>query len=217
MSIPDRTSFEDPIRLLLRIIKKLHSLWLTWTYPFESVGRRLSVHYSCDIRRTIAGYIKIGNDVLIDRDARVDVPIVRNENAPVILLDDGCKIGPRITILAINRIHVGKDAIFGPGVLLMDHDHEFRDITRPIVAQGSTHGGTIHIEEGCWIGFGAAIVCSKGELVIGRSSVVGANSVVTRSVPPYCVVTGNPARVVQRYDPAKKDWVVGFSGTTSKE
>ena len=54
---------------------------------------------------------------------------------------------------------------------------------------------------------GATVVCGKGELVIGKHSVVGANSAVTRSVPPYSVVTGNPAKTVKQFDPAKKVWV----------
>ncbi len=66
--------------------------------------------------------------------------------------------------------------------------------------------GTIRIEEECWIGFGATIVCTQGELVIGRHSVVGANSVVSRSIPPYSVVSGDPARIVKQYDFSKGKW-----------
>jgi acetyltransferase-like isoleucine patch superfamily enzyme len=91
----------------------------------------------------------------------------------------------------------------------MDHNHAFEDVTVPIALQGTTKGGTIRIEAGCWIGFGAAIVCNEGELVIGRNSVVGVNSVVTRSIPPYSVVSGNPARVVKQFDPMKGKWVLG--------
>ena len=120
-----RTSFEDPLKLVPRILTKLHSLWLSWTYPFVSVGYKFSVHYSCDIRRAVAGYIKIGNDVLVGRNGRIDVPQVPNCTEPVILIDDCCTIGPRVTVLAMNKIHIERDVIFGPSVLLMDHDHEF--------------------------------------------------------------------------------------------
>lgn len=149
---------------------------------------------------------------MIGRDGRVDVPQIPNCTEPVILIDDCCTMGPRVTVLAINKIHIERDVIFGPSVLLMDHDHAFEDVNVPIGRQGTTNGGTIRIEQGCWIGYGAAIVCSRGELVIGRNSVVGANSVVTRSVPPCSVVTGNPARVVKQFDPSKGRWVVGYTG-----
>lgn len=211
-----RESFEDPLKLVSRALTKLHSLWLEWTYPFASVGYDFSVHHSCDIRRAIAGYIRIGNDVLVGPDGRVDVPKIPDRGDPVIVIDDCCTIGPRVTILAINKIHVERDVIFGPSVLLMDHDHEFEDFTVPIGRQGTTQGGTIRIEQGCWIGFGAAIVSSRGELVIGRNSVVGANAVVTRSVPACSVVIGNPARIVKRFDPSKGEWVFGHVGNADK-
>ena len=214
MSKTNLISFEDPLRVFLRFVTKLHSLWLSWTYPFISVGRRVSVHYSCDISRTVAGYIKIGEKVWIGRNVRVDVPIVPDSNEPVISLDDGCTIGSGSTILAINRIHVERKVIFGPSVLLMDHNHAFEDVTVPIADQGTTKGGTIRIGEGCWLGSGAAIVAGDGDLVIGRNSVIGVNTVVTRSVPPYSVVMGNPARIVKHFDAAQGKWVIG-SGSPS--
>lgn len=204
-------SFEDPVRVFLRALRKLHSLWLSWTYPFASVGHHFSVHSSCNISRTVARYIRIGNTVLIEQNCRVDVPVVSEGSSPEIIIGDECRIGQGGTILAINRIHIERDVIFGQSVLVMDHNHAFEDVTVPIALQGTTKGGTIRIEEGCWIGFGAAIVCNEGELVIGRNSVVGVNAVVTRSIPPYSVVSGNPARVVKQFDPSKGKWVLGSS------
>jgi acetyltransferase-like isoleucine patch superfamily enzyme len=91
----------------------------------------------------------------------------------------------------------------------MDHNHAYEDVTVSILDQGITEGGTIRIEDDTWIGFGAAIVCSKGELVIGKHSVIGSNCVVTRSIPPYSIVSGNPAKIVKQFDPAKGTWELG--------
>ena len=105
-------------------------------------------------------------------------------------------------ISAQNRIEVGPKTVISPTVLLMDHNHAFEDVNLPIVEQGNTSGGTIRIEEGCWIGYGATIVCSRGELVLGKHSVIGPNAMVSRSVLPNSVVVGNPGRVVKRLDPS---------------
>lgn len=51
---------------------------------------------------------------------------------------------------------------------------------------------------------GAAIVCNQGEVVLGRNSVVAANSLVARSFPPHSVILANPARLARQFDPAKK-------------
>jgi acetyltransferase-like isoleucine patch superfamily enzyme len=79
----------------------------------------------------------------------------------------------------------------------------------PIIEQGITNGGSIRIGEGSWIGHGAAILCSRGELTIGRHCVVSANSVVTRSIPDYSVVFGMPAMIIRQYDPEAGAWRMG--------
>jgi acetyltransferase-like isoleucine patch superfamily enzyme len=209
-------SFEDPSYWIARAHRKVHSLWLTRTYPFASIGHHFSAHPSCDIRRSVSGYMRIGNSVLLERNVRLDIPIAPTKEELVILIGDGCAFGQRATILAINRVQIDQNSIFAPSVLIADHNHEFEDVTLPIREQGGTRGGTVRIEEGCWVGFGSAIVSTQGELVIGRNSVVGANSLVTRSIPPYSVATGNPARVVKHFDSEKGEWVLGSSGSTPK-
>jgi acetyltransferase-like isoleucine patch superfamily enzyme len=109
-------------------------------------------------------------------------------------------------ITAKNRVELEEDVLLGPAVVIADHGHEFSDANRPIHAQGLTPGGIVRVEKNCWLGYGAAIVCSSGELIIGRNSVVGANSVVSRSVPPYSVVAGNPAKIVRRLDEKSGTW-----------
>jgi len=195
--------------VITRIASSLRRLWIVWTYPFFSLGSDFRLHYSCDLRRSISSHIKLGNSVWLDRDVWLNIPIIPSGTEPVIVFDDGCKVGRRCTISAKNRIHFERNVIFGPSVLVMDHNHAFEDVTVPIADQGETEGGTIRIEEGCWIGFGAAILCNRGDLIIGRNSVIGANSVLSRSVPPHSVVAGNPARVVKQFDTSRGEWVLG--------
>jgi acetyltransferase-like isoleucine patch superfamily enzyme len=212
MSSRRQETGEDPLKGLTRLASKFHSVWLEWTYPFASIGKGVSVHSTCDLQRSRAKYMKLGNRVSLGREVWLNIPNVSICDSSAIIIEDGCGIGRRSVISAKNQIHIQRNTIFGPSVLVMDHNHAFEDVTLPIAHQPMTPGGTIRIEEGCWIGFGAAIICSRGELVIGRGSVVGANSVVTRSVPAYSVVSGNPAKIVKQYDPLKKTWVLGSSG-----
>jgi acetyltransferase-like isoleucine patch superfamily enzyme len=211
LSHPDHHyPFEDPLRLLPRSLTKLYSIWVSLTYPFASEGPNLSIHYTCTLKREVAHRIKLGSSVRIGKDAWLNVTIVgEGTGEPVIVIEDNCRIGPRCQLSGRNCIHLERDVILSPSALVMDHSHAYEDITVPICKQGVTEGGRVRIGQGCWIGFGAAIICPKGELTLGRNCVVGANSVVTRSFPPYSVIMGNPAKVVKRFDPVKQAWVEG--------
>jgi acetyltransferase-like isoleucine patch superfamily enzyme len=120
-------------------------------------------------------------------------------------MEEGSGLQRRGVISARNRIHVMKNVMFGFAVLVMDHVPDATDSAH----REEQVGGTIRIEEDCWIGTGARILSERGELVIGRHSVVGAHSVVTHSIPPYSVVTGDPARIVKHYDFSKGEWTLG--------
>lgn len=201
---------EDPLSLLSRATTKLFSLWVSATYPFASIGGSLSIHYTTLLNRQIAPAIKLGNSVVIRKDAWVNTfDLSEADGEPKIIIDDNCLIGARDVISAKNSIHIERDVIIGTSVLIQDHNHAYEDIDLPIRTQGLTAGGIIRIEQGCWIGHGAAIVCSQGELVLGRNSVVAANALVTRSFPPHSVIIGNPARLARQFDAARGTWVGG--------
>lgn len=180
------------------------------TYPFAGLGKRSSIHHSCEIRRVVSNRMQIGDHVYIAPGTWLVVPEPADGAPVAIVLGDGCKIGRRSMISARTLVCLEEDVLLGPSVLITDHSHNFSDITVPIHGQGLTVGGTVRIERNCWLGHGAAVICTSGQLVVGRNSVVGANSVVTRSVPAFSVVAGNPARIVKQYDTAAGKWIKPF-------
>jgi carbonic anhydrase/acetyltransferase-like protein (isoleucine patch superfamily) len=192
-----------------RIASALNTLWLKHTYPFVSMGQDAWIHHSCKLERSMAPYIVIGEEVMLKRGVWLNIPESPASDQPIIVLEGRCNLGPRCILSAQNLIHIGRNTIFGPGVFVADHNHGFEDVTQPIRDQGTTAGGKIRIGQDCWIGYGAALVCSGGVLELGDHCVVAANALVTRSFPAYSVIAGNPARVVKQFDPIKNAWVMG--------
>jgi hypothetical protein len=198
---------EDPIQFFPRLHTWLHTRWLRSTYPFRSFGNGVSITHSCEILRSIAHEIAFGNKVYLAPDVWLNVVPGPTGTEPKITLGDHCGIGRRSMISAKNQIILEDHVLFAPAVLIMDHNHEFSNINVPIMDQGVNDGGRILIEKNCWMGYGAVVLCTSGQLTVGRNSVIGANCIVTRSVPPYSVMAGNPAKLIKTYDPVSGKWI----------
>lgn len=110
----------------------------------------------------------------------------------------GSEIGERCRISIANSLNIGEKVLLSPNVYITDCDHEYRNISVPIIDQGIVQKGqTVSIGEGSYIGINAVIV---GNVNIGKHCVIGANSVVTKDVPDYCVAVGSPAVVIKEME-----------------
>lgn len=106
-------------------------------------------------------------------------------------------------IEADKSVILGKHVAIAPYVYISDRNHEYRDISKPIIRQGYFSRGGIQIGDETWIGIHTSVI---GAVKIGRHCVIGANSVVTSDIPDYSVAVGAPARVVKKYNLEKKQW-----------
>lgn len=111
----------------------------------------------------------------------------------VLSIGDRTAINQDCILTAMERIEIGADVMLAPRVYILDVDHEMARRDVPIRAQGYRIAPVV-IEDDVWIG--AGVVVTKG-VRIGKGAVIGANSVVTRDVPPYTIAAGSPARVVK--------------------
>jgi len=122
----------------------------------------------------IAGNVRFGTGVNLE--------IGNNSN-----LGFGCRIIGR-------DLSIGDDVMMGPDVLIITENHDTSDTSKAMIQQGQAAGKAVRIRDDVWIG--ARVIVLPG-VEIGEHSIVGAGSVVTKSVPQYAVVGGNPAKVLK--------------------
>lgn len=119
-----------------------------------------------------------------------------------IFLGDDVSLGVRPVLLAAqSRIRIGSHVMFGPEVMIIGGVH---NTALPGRVMTAVHEKTpnddldVVIDDDVWVGARAIIL--RG-VTVGRGAIVGAGAVVTKSVPPYAIVAGNPAQVVRfRWD-----------------
>lgn len=154
---------------------------------------------------TLSGHkgISIGKNVYIGRGGWLAASNMTGDKDSTLIIKDGCSIGRFSHIYATGSIVIENKALLAEHVYIADNVHSYKDITIPIKDQGVNQNNHVIIGEGCWIGENVCIIGAS----IGKNSVIGANSVVTRDVPDYCVAVGIPARIIKRYDNKKGEWI----------
>ena len=109
-----------------------------------------------------------------------------------IKLGNGSGIGANCSIPT--GVSIGENVMMGIDILMFTNEHRHDDVTVPMGAQGRTSVEPIVIEDDVWIGSRSLIM--KG-VRIGHGAIIAAGSVVTKSVPPYEIWGGNPARFLK--------------------
>lgn len=123
-----------------------------------------------------------------------------NNGVGNVIIGDRTRIGLSNTL--IGPITIGNDIMFAQNIVMSGLNHGFEDISMPIHDQVVTTAKIV-IEDEVWIGANAVIVAG---VTIGKHSIVAAGSIVTKDVPPYSVVVGNPAKLMKQYNPSTKIW-----------
>jgi acetyltransferase-like isoleucine patch superfamily enzyme len=172
--------------------------------PHSSRGRRFGRFGAgsvvCFPANTIFNerYIHIGKDTMIGPMCTLSAGMVPGQECisdPVVSIGDRCLIGKGSGIVGHFSISIGDDVWTGHDVYITDQNHGYEDVTRPISVQTMPER-SVSIGSGSWIGHGSIVLPGA---TIGDHVVIGANSVVTGSIPSFSVAVGSPARVVRQF------------------
>lgn len=150
-------------------------------------------------RKTRIDVLPWNNFQLGDYSTIEDFTTINNGVGDVII-GDRTRIGLGNTF--IGPIKVGNDIMFAQNIVMSGLNHGYEDVSMSIHDQPVTTA-QITIEDEAWIGANSVIVAG---VTIGKHSIVAAGSVVTKNVPPYSIVAGNPARLLKQYNTESKTW-----------
>lgn len=143
--------------------------------------------------------IWLGDNVVIHPGAIFSVVADHDGESydPSLRIGNGVRIGCDMVIACCGTIEIGDEVLASDRVFIGDTFHAYEDPTRPILHQGLGDPRPVSIERGAFLGINSAVLPG---VTIGENAYVAAHTVVTRDVPARCLVVGNPARVVRRWD-----------------
>lgn len=192
----------------MNIIKYIYNLIFkrnfgnpNWKKRFSFFGKNSHIQYPAILQ----GYenISIGNNTIILKNSRIQVyNNLTRENANI-TIGDNCYICTNFTCLVGANIKIGNNVLIASYVLVSSENHGMNPesdipyMNQPLVCE------PVSISDGCWIG---EKVCILPGTSIGKKCIIGAGSVVTRSIPDYSIAVGNPARVIKTFNFSTHSW-----------
>lgn len=210
------------MKIIYSILERLVRLFAFLLSPFYSqrisyLIYRLRCQFITGLKKR--GFFTFGNNSLISLDSLILNPkyisvgkdssfgphltltCYEEENIgrlPQLLIGDNVSIGAEAHITCCNYIVIGNNIVTGKKILITDNSHgsskrhllDMNPFDRPLYSKGP-----VIIEDNVWIGEKASIMPN---VHIGKGAIVGANAVVTKDVPAYAVVGGNPAIIIKQ-------------------
>lgn len=123
-----------------------------------------------------------------------------NNGVGAVVIGNECIIG--LGNVIIGPVSIGNHVMLAQNIVISGLNHGYEDISIPPASQ-PVNVKQIMIADDVWIGANSVITAGVS---IGKHSVIGAGSVVTKDVPPFCIAVGNPARVIKRYNNETLIW-----------
>ena len=174
-------------------------MWIaSKVYPYSLSGRLhgyRDVLYTMWIKKFVG---QIGKNTIISYPCKFQDG---SKNIVIsLIIGNNCRIGEYTHITAINKIEIGDGLLTGRFVIVTDHSHgdisEY-DADIPPASRKLKSKGDVVIGNNVWLGDKVSVLSG---VHIGDNVIVGANSVVTKSVPSNCVVAGVPAKIIKQLD-----------------
>lgn len=130
--------------------------------------------------------------------SKIEPPL--NGNLKSVYVDDFVKIRPQAMFICTSKekVIIKKYTVLAPRCTIITNSH-ISTVSIPQILLGHSHindkSGNVVINEDVWVGANVTILSG---VTIGRGAVIAAGSLVTKSVPPYAVIAGIPAKIIKK-------------------
>ncbi len=146
--------------------------------------------------------IFIGKKVYVRKNTWLAAEPVTGDKNCKLVIGDGTYVGNFCHFYASSKIEIGEKVLFADRVYLSDNLHSFENIHLPIIDQPVKQIAPVIIGSGAWLGENVCVIGAS----IGKNSVIGANAVVTKDIPDYCVAVGAPAKIIKKFNFETNQW-----------
>ena len=130
----------------------------------------------------------------------IELPLHANWGGHHLYLGSDIYFNSNTTLVDDGNIHIGDKVMFGPNVTIITAAHP---VLPELRSRGLQYNRDVRIEENVWIGAGVIIMPG---VTIGKNSVIGAGSIVTRDIPENVVAVGNPCRVMRQISERDREY-----------
>lgn len=174
----------------IRVTCKVFSLLISGGFAHFGSNTVLAhpIRLGSEERIAIGDYVFIGPGSWLQA-----VPDGENKSVAV-SIGSGTSAAGACVISAVRSVKLEENVMLARNVYISDHIHKYSDTDIPVMDQGVDKIEPVLIKRGAWLGQNV-VVCPG--VTIGTGAVIGANSVVKKSIPDHCVAAGAPARVLK--------------------
>lgn len=152
-------------------------------------------------------YIELGSNFTTGTGCRIEA--YPEEEAKVVFIGKNVQINDYVHISAMKNVRVGDNVLIASKVFISDLNHGsygnngLHDSPEIPPNERKLYAKSIVIEDNVWLGEFVSVLPG---VTIGKGTIVGANSVVSKSLPPYVIAVGAPAKPIKQYNFESKKW-----------
>lgn len=125
------------------------------------------------------------------------------EKEPSICIGENFNATEGLIIQCANRVFIGNNVLFATNIFIIDYNHGMNPNSISYRDNPLEISSGVCIENDVWVGSNVTILPG---VTIGKKAIIAAGAIVTHNVPAYCIVGGNPAKIIKRYNINKSLW-----------